>query len=387
MIAARVAHVTTIDLTLRNLLMAQLLRLKEEGFDVVGISAPGPWVRDLEAAGIRHIAWHSATRAWNPRADARAFLELLSILRKERFDLVHLHNPKPAVMGRLAARLARVPCVMNTVHGLYATPEDRLKKKVPVLTLEWLTARLSDLELYQSEEDLVWARKRRLVKHSKSALLGNGADLARFDPGRVSPGRVAEVRAELGIPPEAVVVGTIGRLVAEKGYRELFAAARRVRARRPEVRFVVVGDADPDKTDALMGPDLERAREDVIFAGWREDIPDVVAAMDVFVLASWREGMPRSAIEAAAMGKALVLTDIRGCREVARDGVEGLLVPSRDEDRLTEALLRVVEDAELRARFGCAARARAVELFDERKVAAKIATSSRAGLINRGVLS
>jgi len=178
----RVAHVTTVDVTLWVLLRNQLARIRDEGFEVTGISAPGPWVSALEAEGNRHLPWPHATRSWNLRSDGRAFLELLAILRRERFDVVHTHNPKPGVLGRVAARIGGVGCVLNTVHGLYAMPGDRLAKRVPVLTMEWLAARCSDLELYQSEEDLAWARRIHLVRPGRSEHLGNGIDLAYFDP-------------------------------------------------------------------------------------------------------------------------------------------------------------------------------------------------------------
>src|SRR2546421_432034 len=121
----RVAHLTTVDLTLRFLLLPQLRRLRDEGYDVTTISAPGPWVGELREEGFRHVPWNHATRSWDLRADVKAFAELVRILRRERFDLVHTHNPKPGIMGRIAARLVGTPCVVNTVHGLYATPEDR----------------------------------------------------------------------------------------------------------------------------------------------------------------------------------------------------------------------------------------------------------------------
>ena len=368
----RVAHVATVDLTLRFLLLPQLERLREAGYEVTGISAPGPWVAELEAAGIRHVAWHNATRSWDLRADGRAYAELTRILRDGRFDVVHTHNPKPGVMGRIAARRSGVPVVVNTVHGLYAKPEDRLRRRVPVLALEGLAARFSDLELYQSEEDLAWARRLGVVGRDRSVLLGNGTDLERFRPDAVDRDTVHALRDELGIPRDAVVVGAVGRLVAEKGYLELFEAARRVRAGRPNVRFLVVGSPDEDKSDGIGRDELAAAADDVVFAGWRTDVRDLLAAMDVFVLASWREGLPRSAVEAAAMARPMVLTDIRGCREVARDEVEGLLVPPRDPDALTEAIGRLVDDEALRTRLGAAARTRAVERFDERAVARTI---------------
>jgi glycosyltransferase involved in cell wall biosynthesis/ribosomal protein S18 acetylase RimI-like enzyme len=383
----RVAHVTTVDLTARFLLLEQLRRLRDEGFEVTSISAPGPWTADLEAEGIRHVPWPHATRSWNLGSDIRAFGELRNIFQRERFDLVHTHNPKPGILGRLAARLAGVPAVINTVHGLYATPEDPPAKRLAVLGLERFAARFSDLELYQSEEDLAWARRIGLVRGSKAILLGNGTDLVRFDPRAVDPWRVAWLRRDLGLPDGATVVGTVGRLVAEKGYRELFEAANRIHARRPEVRFLVVGSPDSEKADAITQAEVARAQKDVVFAGWREDVRDLYALMDVFVLPSWREGVPRSAIEAAAMGRPMVLTDIRGCREVARNGVEGLLVPTRAPGRLADAIERLLEDPGTRERVGRAARARAEKRFDERRVAETVVECSRRVLARTGRLS
>jgi glycosyltransferase involved in cell wall biosynthesis/ribosomal protein S18 acetylase RimI-like enzyme len=368
----RVAHLTTTDLTLRYLLLGQLRRLAAEGYEVTGISAPGPNGAALEAEGIRFLPWRNATRAWNPVADVKALAELVGLLRRERFDLVHTHNPKPGVLGRVAARLAGTPLVVNTVHGLYATPEDRLRKRAAVLGAEWLAGRCSDLELYQSEEDLRWAARLRLARRGRSHLLGNGTDVVHFDPARVSPERAAALRRELGIPADAVVVGAVGRLVAEKGYRELFAAARAVRRADPRVRFLAVGAPDLEKADAITEAELAEAAEDVVVTGWRDDVRDLLAVMDVFVLASWREGMPRSAIEAAAMGRALVLTDIRGCREVARHDREALLVPPRDPDALAGAISRLAADPALRDRLGAAARARALERFSEAQVAERV---------------
>jgi glycosyltransferase involved in cell wall biosynthesis/ribosomal protein S18 acetylase RimI-like enzyme len=381
-----VAHITTVDLTLRFILRGQLRRLQEEGFVVTALSAPGPWVPDLEADGIRHIAWPHVTRAWNPAADARAFFELLRILRVERFDLVHTHTPKAGVMGRIAARLARVPCVVSSIHGLYAMPDDRLAKRISVLALERMAAYFSDLELYANEEDLAWARRIGVVSPSKSRSLDNGVDLRRFDPSTVPADRLAALRKDLGIPQSALVVGAVGRLVAEKGYRELFTAAREVRSVFPDTQFVVLGAPDHDKADAIGSAEMERARKDVIFTGWVEDVRDLLALMDVFVLPSWREGQPLSVIEAAAMGKPLIVTDIRGCREIVRDGVEGLLVPPRNAQRLAAAIERLVESAALRERLGRAARSTALERFDEKKIAEKLIVQYKKLLSRKGIV-
>ena len=310
---ARVAHVATVDLSLRFLLLDQMKAQRDAGFEVSGISSPGPWTATLEAAGIRHIPWAGATRSWSPAADARAAVELARILRRERFDIVHTHNTKPGLVGRVAARMVGVPCVVNTVHGLYASRDDRLRKRLPVVALERVAAGASDLELYQSGEDLAWARRIGLVGRTRSLLLGNGIDLARFDAATVDEARRTALRRELGIPDGALVVGTVARLVAKKGIREFFAAAQDLGARRDDVHFVAVGGADSEKGDAVSAEEIELARESVTITGWQEDARDLIALMDVFVLGSWwGEGKPRSAMEAAALGRPLVVTDVRG---------------------------------------------------------------------------
>jgi hypothetical protein len=146
----------------------------------------------------------------------------------------------------------------------------------------------------------------------------------------------------------------------------------------------VVGPSDPAKEDALSPEELRSLPPWIVQAGFREDIPELLALMDVFVHASWREGLPRSAIEAAAMARPLVLTNIRGCREVARPGIEGLLVPPRDPAGLGEAIAELLADPERRASMGRCARARALDRFDERRVTDTVVAATREVLFTHG---
>jgi glycosyltransferase involved in cell wall biosynthesis len=366
----RLAHLTTSDISLSLLLGHQLQAYRDAGFEVTGISAAGPWCADLAARGIRHIAIPALRRSWAPVADARAFLALAALFRKERFDIVHTHNPKTGVIGRIAARLAGAPVVVNTVHGLYGTDGSRLRRTA-YLTLERIAAACSDFEFCQSREDLDTLRVLRIVRPDRSLHIGNGVDLSVFDPRAVDR---RAVRASLGIGDADVVIGAVGRLVWEKGLREIFAAAERLTAARPRARFLVVGPAEDGKADAVpaaVTADLER-RGIVRFLGLRRDVRDLYGAMDIYVLASYREGFPRSAVEAAAMGLPLVLTSIRGCREVVTDGVNGLLVPPGDAAALEAALRRLIDDPDLRARFGRVNRQAAPSRFDERRIIGQI---------------
>lgn len=361
-------HVTTTDMSLDWLLGPQLQAFVAAGYDVVGISAGGPHVAAIEAAGIRHIALDHATRSMAPLRDARALVELVTLLRRLGPDIVHTHNPKPGVYGRVAARLAGVPVVVNTVHGLYATPEDRWAKRAAVYGIERFAARWSQAELVQNEEDVATLIGLG-VPAERVHLLGNGIDLDRFDPDRSDPDDRRRRRAQIGAGPDDVVVGLVGRLVAEKGYREVFAAATLVRRLNPAVRFVVIGPDDPAKADAITEAERDDARaHGVTFLGPRADVEQWYPAMDLYLLASYREGFPRSAMEAAAMGLPIVATDVRGCRQVVVDDVTGYLVPPRDGAALAEAVLTLAGSPATRARMADAARHRARTHFDQQQV-------------------
>lgn len=363
----KLIHVTTVDMSLDLLLKPQLQAFARAGYEVVGASAPGPHVGALEAAGIRHVALANATRAMDPRRDLALIGELYRLFRHERPDIVHLHNPKPGWFGRPAARAARVPVVVNTVHGLYATPEDSWPRRAVVYGLERLAAACSHAELLQSVEDVAVLRRLR-VPANRIHVLGNGVDLSRFSVPTTEARAAA--RARFGVTEDQVAVGVVARLVWEKGLAEVIEAASALRETDPQVRWLVVGPLDSDKSDGLVEADLARVSGEsgITFLGQRSDVEDCYRALDVYVLASYREGFPRSAMEAAATGVPLVVTDIRGCRQVVDDGGNGLLVRARDAGSLSEAVSVLANDGRRRAHMGEASRVKAVEEFDQRRV-------------------
>ncbi|MGH8883814.1 MAG: glycosyltransferase [Egibacteraceae bacterium] len=352
----RVAHLCTVDSSLPILLGTELLADLEAGFEVYGISAPGPYVEEVERLGVRHVAVPALTRSWDLRRDLAAARELLGVVRRLNLDVLHTHNPKTGVLGRIVGRAARVPVVVNTCHGLWAQPADGWAKKALVYGAETVAAWFSDAELYQNDADRQILR--RVVPQRRVRTVGNGIDLERFR--RDGDGR-RRVRAELGVADDEVLVGGVGRLVAEKGVREFAAAAQALAGR---ATFVWAGPADPDKPDRLRADE-----KDVRFLGWRRDMPAFYSALDIFALPTYREGFCRSGMEAAACGCGLVLTDIRGCREIGQHERHLLMVPPRDEQALTTAVARLIDDPPLRRQLGASATARARRSFDQRRVA------------------
>jgi len=364
----RLIHLTTSDISLALLLGPQLRAYGEAGMEVIGVSAPGPFVEQLRSQGIEHVPLTHATRSVSPRDDLAALPELQRLFRRIRPDIVHTHNPKPGLYGRLAARAARVPGIVNTVHGLYASPEDPFSKKAVVYGLERIAATCSRFELCQNPEDLEVLRRLR-IPESHLVLLGNGVDLKRFGPRR-SEDEIRRARTLLGVDDGQVVVGTVGRLVWEKGFRELFEASAALRSSHPQAVFVVIGPEDTAKSDGLTAEDLAAARElgNIRFLGHRNDIESLYPGFDFYVLPSWREGFPRSAMEAAACGLPVIATDIRGCRQVVDNEVNGLLVPVRDPAALAVAIGRLVDHGDQRRHMGEASVAKARAEFDDRRV-------------------
>lgn len=371
----KIAHLTTVDLSLRYLVFPQLKATRDLGWDTIGISSQGPWVEEIESAGIRHVTLPSSTRGMDVISDLRAARELWKILRAERFDILHTHNPKPGLYGRVLGRLAGVPVVVNTVHGLYASPDDPIAKRVVVYLLEAFASRFSDAELVQSNEDVSTMKRLHLAPASHIWHLGNGVDLSRFKPNSVDEKTRASLRRQFGATKDDIVVGLVGRLVAEKGYPEMFQAATQL-----DHGYVVVciGPDDRDKSDALPASMIDEAtRTGIKFLGMRTDVDQLYGAMDIFILPSHREGFPRSAMEAAASGLPVIATDIRGCREVVEDGNNGYLIPVLDPEAISSAIRRLGSNSALRIGMGRAGRTRAREHFDEARLVRRVLSTYR----------
>lgn len=382
----RVAHISTVDMSLRYMLLNQMLYLRQAGYDVSGICAPGPETAAVEQAGIRYFP-AAMTRNFTPLADLRALWQLYRIIRRERFTIVHTHTPKAGLLGQIAARLAGTPVVINTVHGFYF--HDRMPPfwRRFYIALETLAALCSDTIFSQNREDIDTAVRERIAPARKLKYLGNGFDIAAFERAPVDAETLAAKRRELGLDPTAPVVGFVGRLVAEKGILELLAAGRSILAHFPNARFLIVGPLDPDKPDSLSPAAARDYGLDsaCLFTGRRDDMPQLYALMDVLVLPSHREGFPRTPMEASLMGVPAVVTDVRGCREAVEHGRNGLVVPFGDVPALGAAIVRILADPALARRLGAGGREMARERFDERRVFQTVRDEYARLLLARGL--
>ncbi len=339
--------------------------LAGQGHEVVMVSPPGPYGERLRAAGFRWIPLEMQRRSLNPWRETLLVANLVRIYRTERPDLAHHFTIKCVAYGTLAARMTGIRAVVNAVAGLgfvfvSETIRARLLRPLVRAILNWSCDADGVHVIVQNRDDLESVLHLRGRERDNISLIpGSGVDVSRFVP----PAGARE--------PGPLRVLFVGRLLHDKGIGEFVECARRVRASSSEpIRFLAAGTADPGNPASVPELIIRRWTSDghVEFLGHVDDMPALVAAADLVVLPSYGEGAPRSLIEAAACEKALVATDVQGCREVVRHEVNGLLVPPRDVESLVAAVMRLCANPELRERMGRAGRVHVLDHLDERIV-------------------
>lgn len=350
------------DWYLFNFRRSLALALQRSGHDVLLISPQGPYGARLLNLGLKWQPVPMDRRSLNPLREARLLVHLVRLFRRERPDIVHGFTIKCAVYGSIAARLAGVAGRVNAVAGMgYVFISDSAKARLlrPLvrgllkLSLDGKGARL----ILQNPDDAALFEQARLVDPRHVRLIpGSGVDCSRF-VGRAAPAG--------GDGPLRVLLAA--RLLWDKGLAEYVEAARRLRAEGRPFRFLLAGDPDPGNPAAVPESVVAGWVEEgvVEWLGHVDDMPTLFSSVDMVVLPSYREGLPKGLIEAAACALPLVTTDVPGCREVVRDGEDGLLVPARDAGALADAIRRLADDPELARRLGQAARAKALAQFDE----------------------
>jgi glycosyltransferase involved in cell wall biosynthesis len=316
-----------------------------------------PWkdahVKALEDEGIRtHCLDGARGLGWGER--------LRRLVRRERIDVVHVHSPYPAAIARAVLPRRSDAKFVYTEHGSWG-------RQHPVTY--WgnlLTFPRNDHVFAVSEEvrsSIKYPRALSRMPMPAVETLYHGIDLAEVE-GWSAP---SEVREELGIDPDATVVGTVANFRPQKGHRYLLDAAAIVARSTPSVRFLLVGRGPGEGEARQLAAGLGLG-DTVLFTGFREDAPRVASTFDVFVLPSVFEGLSIALVEAMALGKPPVVTTVGGNREVVRDGVNGLTVPARDPEALAAAIMTLIDDPALRSDLGVAARRRAADFDVSRSV-------------------
>jgi glycosyltransferase involved in cell wall biosynthesis/O-antigen/teichoic acid export membrane protein len=368
----QLVHITTVPMTMR-FFVGQISFLKDHGFTVRAISSPDE-DDSLAAFGAdEDIEVHAVPmeKRIAPASDIVSLVRLCRLLRKLRPDVVHSHTPKAALLGTLAARLAGVPVVVISIHGLPQMTRTGFTRKV-LDAMTRLGCRVADKVWCVSPSMRSYVIEQHLCHADKVVVLGsgsvNGVDSAKtFSPDEQSC-HCRAIREQMQIPPQNLVIGFVGRITADKGMHELAQAWRQLSAERADVDLLLVGPFEAE--DPLLAEDAALFHEDkrVHLAGPQKEVAPFFAAMDVFVMPSYREGFGVTNIEAASMSLPVVSTCIPGCVDSVQDGVTGTLVPPRDSDSLHAALDEYCSNPAMRREHGQAGRQRVIAEFEPRAI-------------------
>jgi glycosyltransferase involved in cell wall biosynthesis len=354
----KVLHVVTrfVDGAGGNTLLS-VLGTDRARYDVWVAGAPGGtlWER-AERRGVRTVKLGRLREVIAPRDDLMVLLELVRLIRSERFSVVHTHSSKAGFLGRVAAWLCRTPVIVHTIHGFSYHDFMSRRRRWAYLTLERLVRPMTHWFLAVAPQVAREAVEMRLAPPGAISVAPSAVELHDI-PHRPDP----RIRSELGIPADAPLVGTVGRLDFQKAPLDFVRMAAKVAAARPGARFVMVGEGTLlDEARAEAG----RLGVDVMFTGFRPDATSIAACFDVYVVSSLYEGLGRALTEALASARPVVATAVNGVVDLVEPGSTGLLARPADPEALARNVVWLLEHPEPARRMGEAGRLRARALFE-----------------------
>ena len=348
-----------------KVLMRQMLAAGHAVFCLLPDGDPAT-EQSLRELGVRIVNYRLDRKGVNPVRDIATYFDRERVFKAERPDLLFASTIKPVIYGCMAAKRAGVRHIYATITGLgYAFEADSFFKKcINRLSIALYRMALQHIEgvFFQNRDDAALFRKAGILQDGARVLFarGTGVDVARFDQRPLPEG-------------EDFTFLVVGRLLEAKGYREFAEAAAMLKRQWPRARFQALGPREQG-LGSISAEEIAQWASDgaVEYLGEAKDVRPHVAACSVLVLPSWREGTPTAVMEAMSMGRATVVTDVPGCREVVRDGVNGFLVPAKNPPALARAMERFLKEPELARAMGAEGRRMAEAEFDAETVARNI---------------
>ena len=351
----KLIRITTVPLSLKVLLKGQLRFMASNGFDVKGVSSEGEELREVhENEGIA-VEAITMSRKITPFQDLKSLWEMWNFLRKEKPQIVHTHTPKAGIIGMLAARLAGVPHRLHTVAGLPLMEATGTKRKI-LNFVEKLTYS-SATRVYPNSKGLYdFILQNNFTQSNKLKIIANGSsngiDTAFFSPDQVTEIERVTLIEKLNIQPDDFVFVFVGRIVSDKGINELIKAFSELQAAENNepagIKLLLVGglenDLDPLNPETLAEINQNK---DIISVGFQQDVRSFFAIADALVFPSYREGFPNVVMQAGAMGLPSIVSDINGCNEIIIEGENGLIIPSKNVEKLKEKMLTLAKDKNL----------------------------------------
>lgn len=366
----KLIRVATIPASMYKLLNGQL-KFLDKYFDVVGICSQGKYFEDLRnKEGVRLIDVE-IRREISIIKDLKALIKLINIFIIERPIIVHSHTPKAGFVTMIAAKISRVPIRIHTFTGIRFETTTGILRKVLIL-MDKITCWCATTIIPEGDGVKKVLIKNRITKKPLVKILNgniNGIDTEYFNPLNIDEQNRTKLRKELSIRLDDFVFCFIGRIVADKGINELVTAFDNLSKKYDNLKLILVGplngEADPPKAETLT---TIRTHQNIKTVGLQQDVRPYLVISDLFVLPSYREGFPNVVLQASAMGRACVVSDVNGCNEIIRDGFNGLIISKKDSVSLEEAMERLYRDRALLEKMANNSRELVVEKFRSEEI-------------------
>jgi glycosyltransferase involved in cell wall biosynthesis len=320
----------------------------------------GSLIEEGRQRGVPVTILPELVRQVSPLNDLLATWKMARLMKAGSYQIVHTHSSKAGILGRIAARLAGVPVIVHSVHGWSFHEHMPLGTRLIYITLERLAASFSHALIAVADRDIRKGLRHGIGRADQYHLIRSAIPLEEFDPSLFDR---SSARRELGLPPQAPVLGNVGRFSAQKNPLDWVRVAGMVRSSLPEARFVLVGGGPlRDQVEAALKD--EGLWERAVLTGLRRDVARMMSAMDVFLLTSLWEGLPRVIPQAMSMRLPVVASAVDGSSEAIQDGITGFICPPGDLDRIAQRCLELLTDPALRGQIGLAGRQYAQSEFD-----------------------
>lgn len=358
----RIAFLSHIDVNLYLFRLHIMKKLKIKDWDVFAIIPEGKYFNKFSKYSIKTVSYKISRKSFNPLKEIKVILELTKILGSLKPHIIHTYVVKSNIYGSIASRIAHIPIVINSITGLGSFYTENTKKAIFIRKIIGFLYKFSfsysKKVVFQNPDDLVYFIEKSIIPIDKAYLIrGSGVDIEKFSPSSKKRGPIFKVIL-------------ISRLIKHKGVIEFCESAKILQEKYKNIEFLLVGGFYDSNFYAVSREYIETLEKEgvITFLGWRDDIKELIGDADLFVLPSLREGIPNTPLEAMAMKKPIITTDVPGCREVIEDGVNGYKIKPKNIDMLVDKIRKLYENRAFSKKMGIFGRKKTEKEFSKEKI-------------------
>ena len=369
----RICQICAVDFTFENFLQELIKSQKRIGWEVTCLSSKGKYLNKLKKSGFKTKSIN-IQRDFNLSNKLHVIINLYKYLKKQNFDFVHTHTPLVSILVRIACIFIRRTKVIYTAHGFYFHENMNFFSYNFFFILEKIFSYFTNLTFLQSKEDFKIASQ-NFFKRDKIFYIGNGIDLNKFNLNKVNKKNIKTLKKKYKIHKNSFIAGMVCRLVKDKGIVEFLEASYFFSKHNSNFKAILIGERLSNEHSKSINLIIKKykklMRDKLILTGSVNNVQDYLAIFTIFCLPSYREGLPRSIIEAMAMKLPVIATNIRGCRELVKDKVNGYLVSVKDSKSIYSKMKVLEGSKKIRKKMGNLNCKNAVTFHNEKKIVLK----------------